>query len=477
MARPLFAWRRSGLFFALFLWAARLCLQADTVTLAWDPNSESDLAGYRLYYGEASGEYSQSVDVGNTNTITVSTLNEATTYFFVVTAYDTTGLESDPSNEVSYSVPAANQPPVVSAGPDQTISLPASATLSGTATDDGWPNPPGKLTTTWNQVSGPGTVTFGNAGALSTSASFSTAGTYALKLTANDGSLSASSQITLTVNPANQPPVVSAGPDQTITLPASATLSGTATDDGWPNPPGKLTTTWSQVSGPGTVTFGNASALSTSASFSIAGTYVLKLTANDGSLSASSQMSVTVNPANQPPVAENGESYLQRTQPLRMTTQVADVYSPLALTLKGTDPDGDRLNFQIVATPQHGTLTGTAPSLIYTADADFPGSDRFTFRVSDGLAWSSEADYAILDPAKVLPAPSLSATIMQTDAAQPVYQLHVDAVANAVARLEATTNWADWTTLTVSQKGGSLDFTDAAVNDSPHRFYRAVLEY
>jgi hypothetical protein len=94
-------------------------------------------------------------------------------------------------------------------------------------------------------------------------------------------------------------------------------------------------------------------------------------------------MTLTVNPANQPPVAENGESYLQRTQPLRMTTQAADVYSPLALTLKGTDPDGDRLNCEIVATPQHGTLTGTAPNLIYTADADFPGSDRFTFRVSD----------------------------------------------------------------------------------------------
>ena len=60
-------------------------------------------------------------------------------------------------------------------------------------------------------------------------------------------------------------------------------LSGTATDDGVPGI--GLTTTWSKVSGPGTVTFGNASALSTTASFSVAGTYVLRLTASDGLLS------------------------------------------------------------------------------------------------------------------------------------------------------------------------------------------------
>ena len=87
--------------------------------------------------------------------------------------------------------------------------------------------------------------------------------------------------------------------------PASATLSGSATDDGWPNPPGKLTTTWSQVSGAGVVTFGNASALSTSASFTTAGTYVLKLTANDGSLSASSAFVLTVVFPEQLPLAED----------------------------------------------------------------------------------------------------------------------------------------------------------------------------
>ena len=61
--------------------------------------------------------------------------------------------------------------------------------------------------------------------------------------------------------PVNQPPIVNAGIDQTITLPSTASLNGTAGDDGLPSPPAALATTWSMVGGPGTVTFGNANAL------------------------------------------------------------------------------------------------------------------------------------------------------------------------------------------------------------------------
>ena len=193
-----------------------------------------------------------------------------------------------------------NQAPTVNAGSDQTVTFPNAASLSGTATDDGLPNPPGAVTTTWSKVSGPGTVTFGNASALSTTASFSATGTYVLQLLANDSALQSTDQLTVTVTSAqNQAPTVNAGSDQTVTFPNSASLSGTASDDGLPNPPGALTTTWSQVSGPGTVTFGNASALSTTASFSATGTYVLQLAANDSALQSSDQLTVTVTSSSQ----------------------------------------------------------------------------------------------------------------------------------------------------------------------------------
>jgi hypothetical protein len=78
---------------------------AQSATLAWDRNSETNIAKYKLYYGTQSGSPSQSLDVGNVTSATVPNLNDGTTYFFTVTAINTAGLESQPSNEVSYTTP------------------------------------------------------------------------------------------------------------------------------------------------------------------------------------------------------------------------------------------------------------------------------------------------------------------------------------------------------------------------------------
>ena len=196
-----------------------------------------------------------------------------------------------------------NQPPAVNAGPDQTINFPSSATLNGSASDDGLPNPPGALTYSWSTVSGPGTASFADASAANTTASFSVSGVYTLRLTANDGLASSSDDLVITVN---QVPVVNAGADQTIELPASANLNGSASDDGLPNPPGTLTYNWTTVSGPGTVTFSSPAALSTSASFSTSGTYTLQLAAYDGLATSTSTVTITVYPVNQAPVVNAG---------------------------------------------------------------------------------------------------------------------------------------------------------------------------
>jgi len=91
----------------------------------------------------------------------------------------------------------------------------------------------------------------------------------------------------------NEPPQVNAGPDQVITLPSSVNLNGTVSDVDGPS----LTTTWSKTSGTGTVDFADASLIDTTASFSIADTYVLRLTANDGVADpVFDEVTVTVNP-------------------------------------------------------------------------------------------------------------------------------------------------------------------------------------
>lgn len=100
--------------------------------------------------------------------------------------------------------------------------------------------------------------------------------------------------------PVNDPPSVDAGPDATITLPDVAALDGTVTDDGLPDPPGAVTTEWTQTSGPGVVGFGDAGAVDTTASFSLAGTYVLRLTANDGELSAYDEVTVMAQSSSPP---------------------------------------------------------------------------------------------------------------------------------------------------------------------------------
>src|SRR5687767_871590 len=75
------------------------------VTFAWDPNPEPDVAGYRIYYGVTSGNYTNIVDTGNTTSATIGNLTGGTTYYFVLTAYNAVGLESPHSGEISYSVP------------------------------------------------------------------------------------------------------------------------------------------------------------------------------------------------------------------------------------------------------------------------------------------------------------------------------------------------------------------------------------
>lgn len=76
---------------------------AQNVTLQWDANTESDLAGYKVYYGTAPGVYGTPIVIGTQTTYTVSSL-PAGTYYFAVTARNTSGMESGFSNEVTATV-------------------------------------------------------------------------------------------------------------------------------------------------------------------------------------------------------------------------------------------------------------------------------------------------------------------------------------------------------------------------------------
>ena len=95
-------WR--ALSFLAVLWTALLGIpsQSAALTLAWDQDPQQLVQGYRVHYGTTSGVYSTTVDTGDETVVQIADLLPNTTYYFVVTAYNAAGLESAPSNEVSF---------------------------------------------------------------------------------------------------------------------------------------------------------------------------------------------------------------------------------------------------------------------------------------------------------------------------------------------------------------------------------------
>lgn len=85
--------------------AFSVTLPGPSVTLGWDASPSADATGYRIYYGAASGNYTNSVMVGNVMSNTVPGLVISATYYFAVVAYNSIGLESTFSNEIVYIVP------------------------------------------------------------------------------------------------------------------------------------------------------------------------------------------------------------------------------------------------------------------------------------------------------------------------------------------------------------------------------------
>ncbi|MFZ2404638.1 MAG: putative Ig domain-containing protein, partial [Methylobacter sp.] len=173
---------------------------------------------------------------------------------------------------------------------------------------------------------------------------------------------------------ANQAPVVNAGLDQSISLPNNATLSGTVTDDGLPAN-SSVTSTWSKSSGPGAVSFANAQALNTTASFSEAGTYMLRLTADDGNLAAFDEVTITVNAANAANVAPVLATIGDKT---------VTVNSLLSCTATATDANsGDILTFSFVNAPADA-ITTSSGAFSWTPSA--AGTYAFTVKVCDNAA-------------------------------------------------------------------------------------------
>ncbi len=158
--------------------------------------------------------------------------------------------------------------------------------------------------------------------------------------------------------------------------------------------------------------------------FNQAGNYSVSFNVTDNcsptQQSDTKTVSISIADVNRAPAANS------QTGASRVTTLQNQVVS---ITLTGSDPDNDTITFAVLTTPQHGTLSGSAPNLTYTPNTNFNGADSFTFKVNDGKVDSPAATVEIgvtavcQPPALTVPAnQTITLTIPQDCVTNPVAQ-------------------------------------------------------
>jgi len=181
------------------------------------------------------------------------------------------------------------------------------------------------------------------------------------------------------VQPAATPQTVAAVED----MPAQITLRGTAASCG------ALTYSLSGAPALGTL----ATSASPTSSGGVLYTYTPFANANGtdsfsfqvssgGVTSSAATVIINIAAVNDAPVA-NAQSVASRSG------------AAVAIGLSASDVDNDALSFAVATAPANGTLSGTAPNLVYTSNSGFSGSDSFTFRASDGKVNSAPATVTI----------------------------------------------------------------------------------
>ena len=229
------------------------------VTLAWNASTSSGVAGYNLCYGTSSGSYSTAVSVGNTTTYTVSGLQGGLTYYFAVSAYDSSGDVSAYSNQVSYTVAQActnsispTSQSIGSAGGTGTVNVTVASGCSWTAVSNAsW------ITITSNSSgSGNGTL---NYSVSANSTSSSQTGTMTIAGQTFTVTQSVGASCSYTISPTSNS-FGSSGGTGTISVSSPSGCSWSATSNvSW-----LAITSGSSGSGSGTVAFSDASNSSTS---------------------------------------------------------------------------------------------------------------------------------------------------------------------------------------------------------------------
>ncbi len=419
---------------ALVYCALAFAASVFAANVTWSRNSESDIERYEVHLGTSPGTYTRTVNAGNQASVVVNDLQPGVTYYITVTAVNQAGLVSEPSAEISYQEPLAEQPLIPrSSWTLRYVDSEEGGNYAAVKAFDGDPATFWHTRWTGGSTGQPHEiqidlgavhpvqgfrylprqdnylvgiiagyefhtsldgVNWGTAAASGTFANNSSEkqvlfsnrnARYVRLVCLSDGAGGPDCSVAeinlllgeTIVTPVNQAP---AAVSKSISLAedgsAPVTLSGSDPDGG--------NLTFAVVSGPakGSLT-GTPPNLTYTPAANFFGSDSFTYKANDGSLdSANATVSITVTAVNDAPVAVS-----------KSITTSED--APVSVVLSASDVEGSSLTYSIVSGPAKGALSGTAPNLTYTPNANFNGSDTFTYRASDGSANSNTATVSL----------------------------------------------------------------------------------
>ena len=289
---------------------------------------------------------------------------------FAVTVRDPEGLSA--SARVFVTVTPVNDAPVAHAGADQTVREGDAVTLDGTGSHDVDGD---ALAWAWEQVAGPAVALQGAGTAQPTfvAPDVEPAGAVlSFRLVVSDGRAdSGPAHVNVVVTSVNRAPVAEAGPPQTVSGGAAVTLDGSASFDPDGDP---LSYRWLQLAGPAVELTGadTARPVLTAPLLGMRVVLTFELTVGDGAEASADTVDITVDPANQPPVADAGAD---------QTVTEGD-----AVTLDGRnsrDPDGDPLTHAWVQTagPTVDLSGGASAQPAFVAPDVMPPGETLTFEL------------------------------------------------------------------------------------------------
>lgn len=294
------------------------------VSLDGSASSDPDGSIIRLIWRNISGPATVNITtpVSANGKTTATGLSVAGTYQFELKAVDNRADWSLDTVNVVVGTGGPNLPPVVNAGPDVTLTLPANSTsLNGSSSYDreGYIN-----SWQWSKVSGPTQYTIASPAASITSISNLVQGVYVFTLTAWDNQwVPAVDTVVVTVNGTSTPPpaspVANAGGNVALTLPTNSTmLNGSNSSDAG----GSIVAySWTKVSGPAQATIANPNSATTSLTNLVQGTYGIRLQVTDNNNStAADTITVTVNATSSQTTVVNAGADIAITLPANSTT-------------------------------------------------------------------------------------------------------------------------------------------------------------